>query len=186
MTDHHTTLWRILHDDQGNTRDWGDLDLLALCRVIDNLCIPSLPGPIGIESEDRESIGSDEAGWDIRPKDDGTGYQLDATIQVQGGYWDPPDYDVVTESENNSLWGLIRDTVGLDALRDAQEPFDAAYAVEQHRVDVEYQKLEASVRHHEQASCRHGNPPGECADCDHEGDLAYDAAREIQPRKIGP
>ena len=26
--------------------------------------------------------------------------------------------------------------------------------------------------------CQHGNPPGDCAVCDHEGDLAFDANRE--------
>lgn len=29
-----------------------------------------------------------------------------------------------------------------------------------------------------QSTCPHGNEWGECGNCDHEGDLAYDAARE--------
>lgn len=32
------------------------------------------------------------------------------------------------------------------------------------------------------AKCRHGNPVGECDACDHEGDLAYNAARESRFR----
>lgn len=28
--------------------------------------------------------------------------------------------------------------------------------------------------------CRHGNTPGECDQCDHESDLAFDTAREAR------
>jgi len=33
-----------------------------------------------------------------------------------------------------------------------------------------------------QRTCPHGNPWGECDACDHEGDVAFDAARERQGR----